>query len=244
MSSSNNGSTWEPRDEADATAANVAFITETNGNGSLKVAAGKTITSGDAVATEVLSVNPSDFGPDPTIVRTGISFMFAPTTVNNYGFFVYNTAAAGANVFWASGSGATSNQFLAKNNYLYDENGANALYTSNAGVFIAKPISGDTSGSGVPSQELTTAITLNATTDHTLTATETASRILVIGGTTGGSTNVIAPAVLGACYTVNNNTGSNIVFKKAGGTGVTIATAKTAEVFYNGTNYIRRTADA
>ena len=84
-----------------------------------------------------------------------------------------------------------------------------------------------------------------ATTTWTLSAADLAKLIVEKSGTTGGSTDIVATPTTGKIYIVyNNGTGSNIVFKATGQTGVTVATAKSAIVMGNGTDFIRVTADA
>lgn len=54
--------------------------------------------------------------------------------------------------------------------------------------------------------------------------------------------NVIMPSIRKE-YTVINATAQTLTFKAATGTGIAIATGKTAKLFWNGTNMIRLTAD-
>lgn len=79
--------------------------------------------------------------------------------------------------------------------------------------------------------------------NYTLADAEIPCRILEISGSLGGSTNIIAPTSNGACYFLSNKTNQSLVIKTVAGTGVTIATGKGAEVYCDGTNYVRRTAD-
>lgn len=79
--------------------------------------------------------------------------------------------------------------------------------------------------------------------DWTLSAEELKNLVVTCQNSDQAS-NIIGPTTAGRVYIVNNATSSNIVFKTAAGTGVTIATNKTAIVRCNGTNYVRVTGDA
>jgi hypothetical protein len=104
-------------------------------------------------------------------------------------------------------------------------------------------VSGNTTLGGLTGSKATN--TTAATTTWTLSATELNKLIVEKSGTTGGSTDIIATPTSGKIYLVyNNGTGSDIVFKATGQTGVTVATAKSALVMGNGTDFIRVTADA
>lgn len=82
--------------------------------------------------------------------------------------------------------------------------------------------------------------------DYTLTAAEQSHPVQFYTGTTGGSKNVLAVPFTGAQYRIHNGTSANIVFKKSGGTGVTIANGKCAIVAANSaaTDFVRVTGDA
>ena len=82
---------------------------------------------------------------------------------------------------------------------------------------------------------------LGAHADWTLSSSEKQSKLLVVTNANGGA-NIIAPAE-NRDYIVSNGSGQAITIKKAAGTGITIADGKVAEVFYNGTDYARLTAD-
>lgn len=88
-----------------------------------------------------------------------------------------------------------------------------------------------------------------AAADYTLSAAEALCSILVVTGSASGLA-IIAPAVeesgISRLYTVRNASAdtNDVVLKVSGGTGVTVGTADTAEVFYSGTDYVRKTADA
>lgn len=83
---------------------------------------------------------------------------------------------------------------------------------------------------------------LGAAADWVLNTDE--QKCLMLTGTNaGGAVNIIALDAPGVLHAVNNLSGQTITIKKSGGTGVAIATGKTAIVMYNGTDYIRLTAD-
>lgn len=94
---------------------------------------------------------------------------------------------------------------------------------------------------GVSTHEYTT----NA--DWTLSASEAKSIYLsVTSGSTG--VNIIAPNVSGRIYIVRVDTtvlggGTGCTIKKSAGTGIAIASGKTATVIHNGSDYVRVTAD-
>ena len=81
--------------------------------------------------------------------------------------------------------------------------------------------------------------------DKTLSAAEIKASTLICTGTvdTAGAA-IVAPATAGKRYTVVNQTAQTITIKKTGGTGVGVATTKSAIVEYVGSDYVRITADA
>ena len=85
--------------------------------------------------------------------------------------------------------------------------------------------------------------TLDSTAEITLTSTEYANQILEFEGTTGGSTDIILPAIPYRQWTVYNNTDDDLVFLVSGQTGVTVATGKRCIVYANGTDIVRVTPD-
>jgi len=85
--------------------------------------------------------------------------------------------------------------------------------------------------------------------DYTLSAAQSLCSILVVSGSPSGY-GIIAPTFandgVSRLYTVRN-AGSDslgVIIKKSGGTGVTVGTGKTADVFWSGTDYVRKTSDA
>ena len=85
--------------------------------------------------------------------------------------------------------------------------------------------------------------------DYTLSAAEALCNILIVTGSPSGQA-IIAPTIatsgVSRLYTVRNAGGDSaaVTIKKTAGTGVEIATGKTAKVFWSGTDYVRETADA
>lgn len=59
-----------------------------------------------------------------------------------------------------------------------------------------------------------------------------------------GAVAVTATPTLGKTYIVTNTSGQALTIKKAGGTGIVIASTKTAIVIGTGTDFARVTADA
>ena len=85
--------------------------------------------------------------------------------------------------------------------------------------------------------------------DYTLSAAEALCNILVVTGSPSGK-SIIAPTLTttGASllYTVRNagDDSAAVTLKASGETGVSIATGKTAEVYFLTDDYVRKTADA
>ena len=85
--------------------------------------------------------------------------------------------------------------------------------------------------------------------DYTLSAAEALCDVLLVTGSPSGQA-IIAPAVaesgISRIYTVRNGGADSLGLDimVSGGTGVTVATGKTASVYYNGSDYARQTADA
>ena len=118
-----------------------------------------------------------------------------------------------------------------------------ALSAASATITGALDVMGDTTLGGLIGSKATNAVA--ATTTWTLSAADLSKLIVEKSGTTGGSTDIVATPTNGKIYVVYNNaTGSNIVFKATGQTGVTVATATSALVMGNGTDFVRVTADA
>jgi hypothetical protein len=76
--------------------------------------------------------------------------------------------------------------------------------------------------------------------DWTLSAAEARAKVLIVSNANGAA-NIIAP--VNRKYIVVNGAGFAVTIKVAAGSGIAIANTKTAEVFYNGTDYARLTAD-
>lgn len=80
-------------------------------------------------------------------------------------------------------------------------------------------------------------------TAWTLSASEALKRVLIVTNASGAA-DIVAPATAGIGYIVRNTSGQAITIKKAGQTGITIASAKNAQVVGIGTDFVRVSADA
>ncbi len=101
------------------------------------------------------------------------------------------------------------------------------------------------SGTAAPAARVPeTAIVKSSATDLTLTADQYAYDMIRITGTPGGAFNLLGPNIARTRFTIVNATPSQCTIKKSGGTGIAIATGKSAQVYHNGTDYIRLTPDA
>jgi len=79
--------------------------------------------------------------------------------------------------------------------------------------------------------------------DWTLSASELKSLLLTV--TSGsGTPSIIAPSTSGKVYILRNAANVNVILKRSGGTGITVASGTTAILMDNGTDYVRVTADA
>lgn len=80
--------------------------------------------------------------------------------------------------------------------------------------------------------------------NYTLTAEESdVDYIKISSGTITATRNMVVPVAFPREWTVINSNAQSVQIIGASGTGVTIATGKTAKVFADGTNIVRVTAD-
>ena len=79
--------------------------------------------------------------------------------------------------------------------------------------------------------------------DYTLSATEIKAFVLKAISADAGA-NIIVPLTAGKMFVLNNVSGQAITVKGATGTGISVASTKTAIIMSDGTNVIRITADA
>ena len=80
--------------------------------------------------------------------------------------------------------------------------------------------------------------------NYTLTQPEAEADVISItAGVISTTRDFIVPIIFPKIWTIINNTAQSVRIIGASGTGITIATAKTATVMANGTNVIRLTAD-
>jgi hypothetical protein len=91
--------------------------------------------------------------------------------------------------------------------------------------------------------QVSIASTIYTAADWVLSAAEAICSFINLSSGSG-TANIIAPDLSGRAYIVRNSGNSTITIKKSGGTGVAIATGKTAMVIHNGSDYVRVTADA
>ena len=82
--------------------------------------------------------------------------------------------------------------------------------------------------------------------DWTLSTTEATYLLLVTSSGDGTNSNIVVYPTPsnGKLYVVRNGSVQNNIIKPSGGTGITIASGKTASVIFWGTDFIRVTADA
>lgn len=121
--------------------------------------------------------------------------------------------------------------------------GVNSFRATNSVINCAQPIAGD-QRAPVPFRRKSAAFTQSSTTATTLTAAQYECPVILVTGTPGGAFNVIGPTTADAWFEVYNGTNGALTFKTSAGTGVTIATTKTAQIRCDGTNYVRCTLDA
>jgi len=82
--------------------------------------------------------------------------------------------------------------------------------------------------------------------DWTLSTAEAAYLLLVTSSGDGTNSNIVVypTPTAGKMYVVRNGSVQNNIIKPSGGTGITIASGKTASVIFWGSDFIRVTADA
>lgn len=82
----------------------------------------------------------------------------------------------------------------------------------------------------------------NGHADYTLNDTEQKSLLLIATNADAGAA-IIAPAA-NKMYILRNASGQTVTLKKSAGTGISVANGKTAVLVYDGSDYVRVTADA
>jgi hypothetical protein len=110
---------------------------------------------------------------------------------------------------------------------------------------------GTVAGATVTSPNVTYGVTATqhdytAHEDWTLSTTEATYLLLVTSSGDGTDSNIVVYPTPsnGKLYVVRNGSVQNNIIKPSGGTGITIASGKTASVIFWGTDFIRVTADA
>lgn len=94
-----------------------------------------------------------------------------------------------------------------------------------------------------PGQNALAATLTFASADITLSPAHYRKGTLVAAGTNAAPQSLILPNIAGLTYTVVNSTGQALTCKVSAGTGVAIATGKTAIIRATGTDYVRVTPD-
>ncbi len=80
--------------------------------------------------------------------------------------------------------------------------------------------------------------------DWTLSSTEAKSLLLIVSSGSG-TLSIIAPTTSGKAYILQNaSTNIAVTLKQSGGTGISVASSRTAVLINNGSDYVRVTADA
>lgn len=91
---------------------------------------------------------------------------------------------------------------------------------------------------------------ISATETWTLSTTEEKASIFIVSSGSGGATTVsIYPSGITTCtdgrvYWIRNASNNSVVLKASGGTGVTVASSKTAGAFCHSNDFYRLSADA
>lgn len=106
-------------------------------------------------------------------------------------------------------------------------------------------VSGAVSGLNAPPTGGVTSFTFATDANTTLTQAQYVNPILVVAtGVATATRNIVYPLAAGAKLLVRNNNGQSVQIIGATGTGITVATTKTAMLWCDGTNWLRVTADA
>lgn len=79
--------------------------------------------------------------------------------------------------------------------------------------------------------------------NKTLSSSEYDRLVIEMSGTLTAGRNVVLPLTDGAVKWVYNATGQTLTFIGASGTGVAVATVKGAQIYCDGTNWYRMSAD-
>ena len=122
---------------------------------------------------------------------------------------------------------------------VYNKQGGDELVVANGGA-ISVEDGGNISG-------LSLSITSKVLTlsNWVLSAVEKLTTLLTLtSGSTGTNYIIDSGGTAGRVFFIRNASNGSVTIKENGGTGVTIATGKTAVVMHNGTDYVRVTADA
>lgn len=122
---------------------------------------------------------------------------------------------------------------------VYNKQGGDELVVANGGAISVED------GGNISGLSLSITSKVLTLTDWVLSAVEKLTTLLVCtSGSTGTNYIIDSPGTAGRVFIIRNASNGSIVIKENGGTGVTIASGKTAVVMHNGTDYVRVTADA
>jgi hypothetical protein len=122
---------------------------------------------------------------------------------------------------------------------VYNKQGGDELVVANGGAISVED------GGNISGLSLSITSKVLALTDWVLSAVEKLTTLLTLtSGSTGTNYIIDSPGTAGRVFIIRNASNGSVTIKENGGTGVTIATGKTAVVMHNGTDYVRVTADA
>lgn len=247
MSSSNTGSTWEPRDEFDAKLASLSVPV----TGSVKF----TLSPANGGDPGTGGYNPADTSGYISVVfgsTEQLNISRVSTFGQNVVYFDVPTgslqitadAAGQAITLQALGAGSTTGVY---GDTVYVGGGTagvtvvdsvfSTLFSvTSSKITHGKPVFGDTTA-GTPFTLGLKSVTLSSAADHAMAADEKGSPQLRYSGTISGDVNVIGPAIDGEVHFVHNSTNHVLTMKASGQTGCTIASGKNAIVVGTGTDY-------
>lgn len=135
---------------------------------------------------------------------------------------------------------------------VYNSSGTREFSVDSSGnVYVAGTLTASTPALTTPDISYgVTAHAISATETWTMTAAEEKTSLLVITSGSAGTTTVsIYPSGITTCtngrvYWIRNASNNSVVIKRSGGTGVTVASSKTAGVFCYSNDFYRLSADA
>lgn len=87
------------------------------------------------------------------------------------------------------------------------------------------------------------AVTMPSDANYTLTMAQAKASIIEVSGSPSTGRNIVLPLADGMMRTVGNKTAQTLTFIGATGTGVAVATTKVAQIYCDGTNWLRAGPD-